>query len=231
MDLKQLIHDDTWKENLSESLTSANFSRLGQFLEKEYKNHTIYPPKEDIFNAFNLTPFKKIRVVILGQDPYHGPSQAHGLAFSVKSPSKPPPSLRNIFKELNISPQHGDLTSWAEQGVFLLNTALTVRQSQANSHQKQGWEEFTDDTIRAISEYSHFTIFVLWGKPAEKKEALIDTGKHIILKSAHPSPLSAHRGFLGCGHFTTINKELKKRQLPIIDWNLPNHQPWQPELI
>ena len=168
-----------------------------------------------------------MKVLILGQDPYHGPNQAHGLAFSVKSPCKPPPSLKNIFKELNISTHHGDLTSWAEQGVIMLNTVLTVRAGKANSHKNQGWESFTDSVIQTLSEQNEKIIFVLWGAPAQKKKSLINTAKHCILESSHPSPLSAYRGFLGCDHFNEINKILLSEGQAAIDWQIieDNSQP------
>lgn len=223
------ISDPLWRTALKETFESDVFKSLSSFLEDEYKTQTIFPPEEDVFAAFNLTRLQDIKVVILGQDPYHGPNQAHGLAFSVKSPCKPPPSLKNIFKELNINPQEGDLTSWAKQGVFLLNTVLTVRASQANSHKNQGWEEFTDSVIQALSKRPEPIIFVLWGAPAQKKKGFI-MEHHYILESPHPSPLSAYRGFFGCNHFNMINKILKETKQKEITWQLGD-SPTQPSLF
>lgn len=172
-----------------------------------------------------------MKVVILGQDPYHGPEQAHGLAFSVKPPCLPPPSLKNIFKELGIAPDNGDLTSWAKQGILLVNTVLTVKRSQAHSHKNKGWEEITDEVIRLVSENRDKVIFVLWGGPAAKKKKLVDESKHIILESAHPSPLSAYRGFFGCDHFSLINKHLRDWGEEEIDWSIPSIKPTQLELF
>ncbi|MCM8537086.1 MAG: uracil-DNA glycosylase [Lentisphaeraceae bacterium] len=213
------ISDPSWRKALNETLESNTFKKLTAFLEDEYNTQTIYPPEKDVFTAFNLTPLDEVKVVILGQDPYHGPNQAHGLAFSVKSPCKPPPSLKNIFKELDINPTQGDLTSWAQQGVFLMNTVLTVRASQAHSHKNQGWEEFTDAVIHTLLKRSKPIIFVLWGAPAQKKKELIEA-HHYILESPHPSPLSAYRGFFGCGHFQTINKILREKKEKEINWQL-----------
>lgn len=204
-------------------------ANLRQFLIEEKKaGHTIYPPSNEIFNAFNTTPFDKVRVVILGQDPYHGDGQAHGLCFSVRKGIKPPPSLVNIYKELaedlgpdNFTiPNHGDLTKWAEQGVLLLNTVLTVRAHEALSHRNQGWEEFTDNVIKILNEKKDRIIFVLWGGPARSKSKLIDPKKHIILTSAHPSPLSSYRGFFGCKHFSQINTHLQQLGKQPIDWQV-----------
>jgi uracil-DNA glycosylase len=178
-----------------------------------------------VYNAFNKTAFDNIKIVILGQDPYHGEGQAHGLSFSVPEGVKIPPSLRNIYKELNSDvgidiPQHGNLKRWAEQGVLLLNATLTVRANSAGSHQKKGWETFTDNTIKAISDNSDYVVFMLWGNYAQKKEALIDDQKHLILKSVHPSPLSARRGFMGCKHFSQANKYLSDKGKEVINWSL-----------
>lgn len=228
--LRELIKATDWQDRLSHCFEEPYFEELESYLSAQFQNETIYPPKDEIFSAFNLTPFGQVRVLILGQDPYHGPNQAHGLAFSVKDPFKPPPSLKNIFKELNIVSYSGDLTRWAEQGVFLLDTALTVQASKAHSHKNQGWEKFTDSVIQLLSEQKERMIFVLWGGPAQKKKILIDQEKHIILESAHPSPLSAYRGFLGCRHFELINEELTKNGEKNIDWNL-FPKPSQPSLF
>ena len=231
MNFTDLIIDPLWKEQLSAVLNSEKSQILQEFLTSEYSSQQIYPPQKEIFSALNLTPFNNVNVVILGQDPYHGPNQAHGLAFSVKSPCSPPPSLKNIFKELNISPDNGDLTSWAKQGVLLINTVLTVRQSQAHSHKNRGWEEITDEIIRVLSANKEKVIFVLWGGPAAKKKSLIDESKHIVLESVHPSPLSAYRGFFGCGHFDLINKYLKERGQKEINWSIESVKPSQLELF
>jgi len=184
---------------------------------------TIYPPGKLIFNALNSTPFNKVRVVILGQDPYHGPGQAHGLCFSVPKGVRPPPSLQNIFKELSADlglpkPEHGCLQGWAEQGVLLLNAVLTVAYKQAGAHANKGWEQFTDCVIRVLSERREGLVFLLWGSYAQKKGQIIDENKHLVLKAVHPSPLSAHRGFLGCRHFSKTNNYLKAQHLGEIDW-------------
>ena len=205
--------ENSWKEALKE------------FLIEEKKRYTLYPPGSKIFNAFDHTPLEKVRVVILGQDPYHGPGQAHGLCFSVPKGIAQPPSLINIFKELNSDlgipiPNHGNLEHWTEQGVLLLNATLTVRANQAGSHQGKGWEIFTDAVIRKISETRKGVIFLLWGRYAQAKESLIDSQKHFVLKAAHPSPLSAFNGFFGCRHFSKTNELLIKQGLPAIDWRI-----------
>jgi uracil-DNA glycosylase len=186
----------------------------------------IYPPSSQWFSAFNSTPFDQVRVVILGQDPYHGPNQAHGLCFSVMPGVKVPPSLMNIYKELQDDlavqpPSHGCLTSWAEQGVLLLNATLTVEKANAGAHQGKGWERFTDQAIRALNDQRDGIVFLLWGSYAQKKGAFIDQSRHLVLKSVHPSPLSAYRGFLGCKHFSTANNYLQQRGQLAIDWQLP----------
>lgn len=203
------------------------FKKLEDFLRQENEAaQLIYPPVNDIFNAFAYMPFEGVRVVILGQDPYHGPGQAHGLAFSVKKGIAPPPSLKNIFKELAQDvgfhiPKTGELTPWARQGVLLLNTCLTVRAGQAHSHQGQGWEVFTDEVIRILSAHAtHPLVFVLWGSPAIAKRQLINENKHFILTAPHPSPLSAYRGFFGCHHFSKINSFLQTQGKKPIDWQL-----------
>lgn len=215
--------DPSWIDLIGPELQQPYMDHLSKFLETELKGgQSVYPPKDDIFRALQ-SPVKAIKVVILGQDPYHGPGQANGLAFSVHKGVKIPPSLRNIYKEVFSSvpadiPHHGDLTSWAKQGALLLNTTLTVREAAAASHQKQGWEEFTDAVIKAISRHGENIVFMLWGSHAQKKAVLIDHARHLILEAPHPSPLSAHRGFLGCAHFTKANIYLAEHGLSQIDW-------------
>jgi uracil-DNA glycosylase len=199
---------------------------LRDFLVQEKKTARVFPPGKDVFNAFAYTPFEQVRVVVLGQDPYHGPNQAHGLCFSVQRGTRPPPSLQNIFKELNQDlglpiPSHGELTHWAQQGVLLLNTVLTVRAQEANSHRNQGWERFTDRVISVLNERREGIVFVLWGGAAGKKAPMIDPSKHLILRAPHPSPLSSYRGFFGCGHFSQINTHLVSRGQTPIDWGVP----------
>ena len=199
------------------------FVRLTDFVRAEYKATTVYPPGKLIFNAFNLCPFDKVKVVIIGQDPYHGPGQAHGLCFSVNDGIDFPPSLRNIFKEIQTDlgtpvPASGDLTRWANQGVLLLNATLTVRAHQAGSHQRRGWEEFTDAAIRTRAEQREHLVFILWGAYAQKKGSFIDRNKHLVLASAHPSPLSAYNGFFGNRHFSRANEYLSQYGKEPIDW-------------
>jgi uracil-DNA glycosylase len=217
--------EESWKNALAEEFEKPYFSELRKFLQQEKNSgKVIYPPGSLIFNAFNSTPFEKVRVVILGQDPYHGAGQAHGLCFSVQPGVKPPPSLVNMFKELKSDipgyriPEHGSLQQWAAQGIFLLNAILTVEANKPASHQKKGWEEFTSAAISALSRKRDGIIFVLWGAFAQQKAALIDQKKHVILKAAHPSPLSAYNGFFGSGHFSKINDILIKRGDTPIDW-------------
>ena len=215
--------EETWKEALMPEFSKDYFIRLTDFVRKEYHETTVYPPGKLIFNAFNLCPFDKVKVVIIGQDPYHGPGQAHGLCFSVNDGVQPPPSLVNIFKEINNDlgkpiPQSGNLTRWAEQGVLLLNATLTVRAHQAGSHQRQGWEESTDAVIRKLAEEKSNLVFILWGSYAQKKGAFIDRNKHLVLTSVHPSPLSAHNGFFGNHHFSLANDYLVKNGKTAIDW-------------
>ena len=217
--------DPSWKEVLAEEFGKPYMVELKKFLLAEKQHYTIFPPGNKIFNAYNTTPFDKVKVVILGQDPYHGINQAHGLAFSVLDGVPFPPSLQNIFKELvdDIGcayPKTSDLTPWAKQGVFLLNTVLTVRKGEANSHREKGWERFTDATIKAISDKKEHVVFILWGRPAQMKEKLIDTTKHCIIKSPHPSPLSAYRGFFGSKPFSRANGYLKSYGLEPIEWCL-----------
>lgn len=219
-----IIHD-SWKKALWEDFQAPYFSELKTFLQSEKSKYNVYPPGRNIFNAFNLTPLENVKVVILGQDPYHGPGQAHGLCFSVPQGIKPPPSLINIFKEINSDlghpiPNHGNLESWARQGVFLLNATLTVRASSAGSHQNQGWEKFTDQVIKTISDKKSTIVFLLWGKYAQAKEALIDQNRHYVLKAPHPSPFSAHTGFFGCKHFSKANSYLIDKGVKPIDWSI-----------
>lgn len=220
--------EKSWKEILKGEFSSQYFSELKEFLVEEKKKFRIYPPGNMIFNAFNKTPFDKVRVVLLGQDPYHGKGQAHGLCFSVPEGIPQPPSLVNIFKELKSDlgiplPAHGNLEKWSSQGVLLLNAILTVRANQAGSHQNRGWEKFTDSVIHNISEKLTGVIFLLWGRYAQAKEVLIDSNKHYILKAAHPSPYSADNGFYGCKHFSMTNEILSRHGLDEIDWNIPDN--------
>lgn len=218
--------EDSWKDVLKTEFSKAYFEQTALHIKTEKsQGKTIYPPGGLIFNAFNTTPFDKVKVVILGQDPYHGPCQAHGLCFSVQDGIPPPPSLINIFKELQDDigidpPTHGNLTHWAQQGVFLLNASLTVRAGEPMSHSKIGWAQFTDTVIKTISDKKKHVVFLLWGKFAQEKKVLIDETKHLILKAAHPSPLSAHAGFLGCKHFSKTNEYLGKNGIDPIDWSL-----------
>jgi len=214
-----------WKAVLMDQFQSPYFRTLKEFLVEEKKNYTLYPPGRLIFNAFQRTPFDRVKVVILGQDPYHGKGQAHGLCFSVPQGIPKPPSLVNIFKELHEDlampiPEHGNLENWADQGVLLINATLTVRDSQAGSHQKHGWETFTNRVIEVVSQEKSGVVFLLWGRFAQAKESLIDSNKHLILKSAHPSPLSAYNGFFGCKHFSRTNDYLEKQEKHGIDWTL-----------
>ena len=207
--------ENSWKEALKNEFEKPYFASLCDFVRQEYKTSTIYPPASLIFNAFNLCPMDKIKVVIIGQDPYHEPGQAHGLCFSVNDGVKFPPSLQNIYKEIASEynqpmPQSGNLTRWAEQGVLLLNATLTVRAHLVASHQGKGWETFTDNVIKEVNDRCQNIVFLLWGSYAQKKEAYIDKSKHCVLKAAHPSPLSAYRGFFGCNHFILANNYLRK---------------------
>lgn len=205
--------EESWKSRLKPEFEKDYFKGLTNFVRDEYTQHTVYPPGKFIFNAFNLCPFDKINVIIIGQDPYHGPGQAHGLCFSVNDQVPFPPSLINIFKEITAdigtpAPSTGNLTRWASQGVLLLNATLTVRARQAGSHQRKGWEEFTDAAIRSLAEERENLVFILWGAYAQKKGAFIDRNKHLVLTSAHPSPLSAYNGFFGNKHFSHTNEYL-----------------------
>ena len=217
--------DPAWKEVLSNEFESGYFSHLKSFLVNEKAKHLVFPPGKLIFNAFDLTPFPEVKVVLLGQDPYHNVGQAHGLCFSVPDGVAHPKSLINIFKELHDDlgfavPQSGNLEKWAKQGVLLLNATLTVRAHEAGSHQHQGWELFTDAVIRTLSEKQSGIVFLLWGNYAQAKESLIDTSKHFVLKTVHPSPLSASRGFFGCKHFSKTNEILLQNGKAAIDWQL-----------
>lgn len=219
--------EQSWLKVLEKEFEQDYMKSLKTFLLSEKHNgHTIYPKNADIFNAFKHTPFDKVKVVILGQDPYHGPNQAHGLSFSVQKGIKTPPSLKNIFKELSTdlqdfpTPAHGDLTQWADQGVLLLNATLTVRAQEPGSHQGKGWEIFTDRVITELSSQKKGIVFLLWGKYAQDKSLLIDASRHTLLKAAHPSPFSAHRGFLGCRHFSSANQKLQEQGIAPIDWRL-----------
>ncbi len=219
--------EDSWKEVLKNEFTKPYFQQIVTFLKTErMAGKTIYPPGSMIFNAFNHTPFNKIKVVILGQDPYHGPGQAHGLCFSVQDGVPPPPSLINIYKEIQndigigMNAKNGNLTKWADQGVFLLNASLTVRANEPMSHAKIGWAEFTDAVIKKISDEKKGIVFLLWGKFAQEKQVLIDETKHHVLKAAHPSPFSADKGFFGCKHFSKTNELLAKEGQEPIDWKI-----------
>lgn len=216
---------NTWDIILKDEWSMSYYQALRSFLAIEYKTHTIFPPMNDIFNAFKLCPYENVKVVILGQDPYHEINQAHGLAFSVKKGVEIPPSLKNIYKELAndvefVAPKHGFLESWAKQGVFLLNTTLTVREGHAASHKGHGWETFTDHVISKLNEREDPIVFILWGGNARSKAQLIDKSKHLVLESPHPSPLSAYAGFFGCKHFSKANSFLTAHNKTPIDWNI-----------
>ena len=219
----QVKIEKSWQEVLQPEFDKPYFESLVGFVKQEYASRTIFPPAGQIFSAFNTCPFSDVKVVILGQDPYHGPGQAHGLCFSVNDGIPFPPSLQNIFKEISSDlglqiPSSGNLTRWAEQGVLLLNATLTVRASQAGSHQGKGWEEFTDSVIKIISEKAENVVFILWGSYAIKKKSLINASKHCILTAPHPSPLSSYRGFFGCKHFSKTNTYLTSKGKTPIEW-------------
>lgn len=221
-----MIQND-WLEPLRPEFSRPYYSELFQFVRQEYATRQIFPPADDIFNAFHLTPLHEVKVVILGQDPYHNDGQAHGLCFSVKPDVEIPPSLSNIYKELHDDlgcyiPNNGYLTKWAKQGVLMLNTVLTVRAHQANSHRGMGWEQFTDAAIRILNEQDRPIVFILWGSPAQKKAQMLHNPKHLILKAPHPSPLSAYRGFFGSRPFSQTNEFLVKNGLEPIDWQIEN---------
>lgn len=217
----------SWEKALRGEFSKDYYKKLFVRIREEYQTKTIYPPADDIFNAFHFTPLEEVKVVILGQDPYHEPGQAHGLCFSVKPHVPIPPSLLNIYKELEDDlgcyiPNNGYLEKWARQGVLMLNTVLTVRAHQANSHKELGWEKFTDAAIRVLADQDRPMVFVLWGKPAQKKKEMIYNPKHLVIQSAHPSPLSAYRGFFGSRPFSQINAYLEKNGLAPVDWQIEN---------
>lgn len=219
----QVKIEPSWKERLQEEFDKPYFENLIAFVKQEYRSYRVFPPGNLIFNAFNLCPFDKVKVVLIGQDPYHELGQAHGLCFSVNDGVPFPPSLVNIFKEINTDigapvPQSGNLTRWAEQGVLLLNATLTVREHVAGSHQRRGWEDFTDAVIRILSRERDGLVFILWGSYAQSKSYLIDSSRHLILRSAHPSPLSAYRGFFGNHHFSLTNNYLAQQGQTPIEW-------------
>ena len=223
MEVKKPIIDESWYQVLRPQFEAPYFANLKSFLVSEKRQYAVYPPGPLIFNAFNLCPLSKVKVVLIGQDPYHEPGQAHGLCFSVNDGVPFPPSLRNIFQEIQTDlgtpvPASGNLTRWAEQGVLLLNATLTVRAHAAASHQKHGWERFTDAVIRLVSAECEHVVFILWGSYAQSKAALIDSTKHCVLRSAHPSPLSAYRGFFGNHHFSLCNQYLQQHNIKPIDW-------------
>ena len=220
----QVKIEESWREVLQPQFDSVYFEMLTTFVRRAYQTTTVYPPGSKIFEAFNRTPFDKVKVVILGQDPYHGPNQAHGLCFSVQDGIQPPPSLINIYKELQkeygvpVNMTNGNLTRWADQGVLLLNATLTVEAGKAGSHQSKGWETFTDAAIKALSDRREGLVFMLWGSYAQQKGRVIDRRKHLVLESSHPSPLSVYRGFDGCGHFKKANQYLQSRGQEPINW-------------
>lgn len=218
-----------WSDHLKPHFLTPGFQSLCQFVEQQRASHIVYPAVEHVFTAFRMTPYSSVRVVILGQDPYHGPGQAHGLSFSVEETVQLPPSLRNIYRELAEDvgcpvPTTGNLSDWARQGVFLLNTVLTVRDAEAHSHRRRGWEAFTDEVIGKLNSHPHPIVFLLWGKPAEKKTRLIDPSRHIVISSPHPSPLSAHRGFFGSRPFSQANAALQSNGRQAIDWVITESQ-------
>ncbi len=217
--------ESSWQQALSDEFSKPYFESLIAFVKEEYQNSEVFPPGSKIFNAFNHCPINQVKVVILGQDPYHGPGQANGLCFSVAKGVKSPPSLQNIFKELQADvgvaqPNHGDLSSWCTQGVFLLNATLTVRARTAGSHQNKGWEEFTDAVIRELNNRREGLVYILWGAYAQKKGAIIDKEKNLVIKSAHPSPFAAHRGFFGSRPFSKCNDYLRSKNQQEIDWDI-----------
>ncbi len=222
--MKKVKINSEWEEVLRDYFLTPDFIDLADFVRQEYVSKKVYPKPEDLFSAFDLTPFSKVKVVILGQDPYHNPGQAHGLCFSVPEGVLPPPSLQNIYKEIEIDckikkdKKSGDLSNWSRQGVFLLNAILSVVASKPTSHRQIGWEKFTDYVISALSEKKEHLVFILWGNYARSKKTLIDENKHLILEAAHPSPLSAYNGFFGCRHFSLCNWQLKKWHKTLINW-------------
>ena len=214
-----------WLEAVSGEFKKPYYRELYQFVKEEYSKGPVYPPADDIFNAFHFTPLSRVKVLLLGQDPYHNVNQAHGLSFSVSVSQKIPPSLQNIYKELQDDlgckiPNNGYLKKWADQGVLLLNTVLTVRAHQANSHQGKGWEQFTDAIIEAVNAQDRPIVYLLWGRPAQRKSPMLTNPKHLVLKAAHPSPLSAHNGFFGCRHFSQANAFLEEHGVEPVDWQI-----------
>lgn len=225
MKLSQYLTDPSWLEVLKDEFQAPYFLEMEKVLTEAYKNETVYPPKNDLFTALNLTPFSKVKVVIIGQDPYHGPGQAHGLSFSVKPGVRLPPSLVNIFKELESDvgvkiPKDGDLEAWAKKGVLLLNNQLTVVEGKPMSHKDIGWNEFTDKIIEVLNEKREHLVFILWGSPAQKKAKAVNTRKHHVIKSVHPSPLSSYRGFFGSKPFSKANVYLESQSIKPVDWKL-----------
>lgn len=219
--------ENDWLEAVGPEFKKPYYAKLYQFVKEEYNTRVIYPPADDIFNALHLTPLNQVKVLILGQDPYHNQGQAHGLCFSVKPEVEIPPSLENIYKELQEDlgcyiPNNGYLVKWAEQGVLMLNTVLTVRAHQANSHQGKGWEQFTDAIINAVNAQERPVVYMLWGRPAQSKIPMLNNPKHLILKAPHPSPLSAYRGFFGCHHFSQANEFLRAEGIAPVDWQIEN---------
>lgn len=217
----------TWQELLGGEIEQPYFQKLTHFVDEERQKDVIYPPEPEVFSALELTPYENVRVLLLGQDPYHDKNQAHGLCFSVRPGIKPPPSLVNMYKELRSDigctiPNNGYLTPWAKRGVLMLNAVLTVRAHTPNSHKNHGWEKFTDAVIRHVNEKEQRVVFILWGAYAQKKRALIDTSRHSIVESAHPSPLSAHNGFFGSKPFSAVNQALREAGEPEIDWQIPD---------
>ncbi|WP_331837283.1 uracil-DNA glycosylase [Bacillus paralicheniformis] len=224
--MKQILNDSWWQQ-LKDEFNKPYYQELREMLKREYAEHTVYPEPNDIYNALHYTSYENVKVVILGQDPYHGPGQAHGLSFSVQPGVNPPPSLKNIFIELQNDigadiPNHGSLVSWAKQGVLLLNTVLTVRRGQANSHKGKGWEQLTDSIIDVLNKRDKPVVFILWGRHAQMKKEQIDTSKHFIIQSPHPSPFSARNGFFGSRPFSRANQYLEQIGDEPIDWSLPN---------
>jgi uracil-DNA glycosylase len=223
----QINIPESWHEHLNSELAKPYFQKLEQFVDEERQHYEVFPPEQDVFSALRLTPYERVNVFLLGQDPYHDNNQAHGLCFSVRPGIKPPPSLMNIFKELRSDvdfrvPNNGYLVPWAEQGMLMLNAVLTVRAHEPNSHKNHGWEKFTDQVIRVVNAKEEPVVFVLWGGYAQKKKALIDTTRHTIIESAHPSPLSARNGFFGSRPFSRINQTLREHGKPEINWQLPD---------
>ena len=221
-----------WQQALKGEFAQPYYARLYQKVREEYQTHTVFPPPDEMFSAFHFTPLQKVKVVILGQDPYHGEGQANGLCFSVKKEIPIPPSLVNIYKELQADcgcyiPDNGCLEKWADQGVLLLNTVLTVRAHQANSHRGIGWEQFTDAVIRILNEQDRPIVYLLWGRPAREKRSMLNNPRQLVLEAAHPSPLSAYSGFFGCRHFSKTNDFLQKNGLAPIDWQIPNLSEYQ----